>query len=311
MSERDDMPAALQVALASQHVEVAVQPESPAGALRLDRAATAQRVAMGMNADAGVWIDGGEIWVVSADGRYVRHAPVPGDASPRVFAAIAASLLDELLAPPEAASVGVDVHVDVTPNGPPVAAPPVIVAAPPPQAIVAAPIAVTPYAVAAPSYAPPPSVATVSAVDAEPRFNVDRTLFELGASLSTASFGLDGEVAFPLTPKLRFGVLVGLDHMWDGFADLDAGDTLIHGGGELRYVGAGRNHVDLGIGGGVAHDTNESLNGGFAMGRVAFTHELGRQAVSLALAPMILFDFDGQYENNFTLVASFRVGFAL
>ena len=38
---------------------------------------------MGMNADAGVWIDGGEIWVVSADGRYVRHAPVPGDASPR------------------------------------------------------------------------------------------------------------------------------------------------------------------------------------------------------------------------------------
>ncbi len=244
-----------------------------------------------------------------ADGRYVRHAPVPGDASPRVFAAIAASLLDELLTPPEAGSVGVDVHVDVTPNGPPVVvtAPP----PPPPQAIVAAPVAVAPYVVAAPSYAPPLSVATVAAVDPEARFNADRTLLELGASLSTASFGLDGELAFPLTQKLRFGVLLGLDYMWDGFADIGSGDTLVHGGGELRYVGAGLNHVDLGLGGGVAHDTGYGGNGGFAMARVAFTHEMGRQSVSFALAPMILFDFDGQYENNFTLMGSLRLGFAL
>ena len=47
------------------------------------------------------------------------------------------------------------------------------------------------------------------------------------------------------------------------------------------------------------------------MARIAFTHEMGRSAVSFALAPMILFDFDGQYENNFTLMGSLRLGFAL
>jgi hypothetical protein len=307
MTEREEMPAALQVTLAAQHVEVTVQPESPAGALRLDRAATAQRVAMSVNAEAGVWIDGGEIWVVSADGRYVRHAPLPSDASPRVFAAIAASLLDELLVPPEAGAVGVDVHVDVAP---PVAAP--VVAAPPTPPVPQQAIITQPgYVVAAPSYAAPPAVAAVAPADPDPRFNADRTLLEIGASLSTASFGLDGEIAFPLTPKVRFGVLLGLDYMWDGFADINSGDTLVHGGGEIRYVGAGPNHVDLGVGGGIAHDTSYSNNGGFAMARIAFTHEMGRENVAFALAPMILFDFDGQYENNFTLFASLRLGYAL
>ena len=304
------MPAALQVALASEHVEVAVQPERPAGALRLDRAATAQRVAMSMNADAGVWIDGGEIWVVSADGRYVRHAPVPGDASPRVFAAIAASLLDELLVPPESQAVGVDVHVDVTP---PVAAPVIAAPPPPPQTIVVQPPVAAPpiYAVAAPSYASPASVAAAAPVDPDSRFNADRTLLELGASLSTASLGIDGELAFPLTQRVRFGVLLGLDYMWDGFADVSQGDTVVHGGGEIRYVGGGRNHVDLGVGGGVAHDTAYGGNGGFAMMRIAYTHEMGHQALSFAIAPTMLFDFLGQYENNFTVFASLRVGFAL
>ncbi|HEY1549286.1 MAG TPA: hypothetical protein VGG28_15780, partial [Kofleriaceae bacterium] len=168
------------------------------------------------------------------------------------------------------------------------------------------------YAVAAPSYAPPPAVAVAApVVDPDARVNADRTLLELGASLSTASFGLDGEVAFPLTPRVRFGVLLGLDYMWNGFADISESDTLVHGGGELRYVGAGRNHVDLGIGGGAAHDTTYSGNGGFAVARIALTHEMGRESVSFALAPTVLFDFQGQYENSFSVFASLRLGYAL
>ena len=56
------------------------------------------------------WIDANDVCVVSADGAYFRHTPLPADASPRVFAAIATSLLDELLAPP---TVNVDVNVDI------------------------------------------------------------------------------------------------------------------------------------------------------------------------------------------------------
>ena len=55
--------------------------------------------ALAVGADAAL-IDDRDVCVVSADGRSFRHAPL-GDASPRMFAAVATSLLDELIAPPE------------------------------------------------------------------------------------------------------------------------------------------------------------------------------------------------------------------
>ncbi len=105
MTDRDYLVAALQVELAGRHLEVVSEPTSPVGDERLDRAAAAQRVAMSNNADASIWIDtDGEVWVVLGDGRDLRHAPLPVDATPRVFATIAASLVDELFAPPESAA---------------------------------------------------------------------------------------------------------------------------------------------------------------------------------------------------------------
>ena len=112
MTDPDDA-AALQVALAGRGAEVAPLPE-PEGALRFDRAAAAQRTAVAQQATAAVWIEQdpgtAEVCVVSADGRVLRNAPLPIDVgSPRVFAAIAVSLLDELLTPP------IEVHVELAP----------------------------------------------------------------------------------------------------------------------------------------------------------------------------------------------------
>src|SRR5438128_893957 len=113
-----ELGSALQSALSGRGVAIATV-QKPGGALRLERAAAAQRAAIEFGADAALWIDldigSVEVCAVSSDGRYFRHAPLP-DGSPRVFAAIATSLLDELLAPPEAGApqiaVNVDVHVE-------------------------------------------------------------------------------------------------------------------------------------------------------------------------------------------------------
>ncbi len=130
LTERTELSAALQVAT---QLEIVAEPmTSPPGEQVLDRAASAQHLAMTDNASAVVWIDGDEVWAVSADGHELRHAPLADASDPRVFAAIAASLLDELRAPPENAThVRVDVTIDPSPAQPIAATPP------PPQPVVA------------------------------------------------------------------------------------------------------------------------------------------------------------------------------
>ncbi|HEY1812919.1 MAG TPA: hypothetical protein VGG74_11270 [Kofleriaceae bacterium] len=116
VSDRADLAGALEV----DHVEVVVEPTATLpGEQVLDRAAAAQHVAMTHGASAAVWVENNEVWVVTADGRTVRHAPIEDASNPRLFAAITASLLDELSAPPEnQAQVSVDVAIT-----PPVVAP--------------------------------------------------------------------------------------------------------------------------------------------------------------------------------------------
>src|SRR6476659_2221923 len=83
-----ELHSALQVALVGVEITDMAPPQGP---LRLDRAASAQRVAVSVGADAAVWIDGeaNDVCAVSADGRSFRHAPLPQDPRARVFAAIA------------------------------------------------------------------------------------------------------------------------------------------------------------------------------------------------------------------------------
>jgi hypothetical protein len=160
--------AALGVALAGRADVVAMAP--PDGALRLDRAAAAQRAAIAAAADAAAWLDAGELCVVSADGAYFRHAPFPADESPRVFAAIATSLLDELLAPPEAGlpPIRVDVHV----------------------------------AVGAPGAMPP---AIQTATEVAP--SSSRTRARLGVMVSPATAGLEAGIETAIAPRLRLAVI--------------------------------------------------------------------------------------------------------
>lgn len=278
MTERDNLPAALQVALAGRHAEVALHPTSPEGTECLDRAAAAQRVAMASHADAGVWIDTDEVWVVSADGRAVRHAPLPADAEPRVFAAIAASLLDELLAPPETAGFGVDVHVEITPPGAMSASPPPTVA--------------PPVGVAAPVIAPPASVAAVTTVEATP-IRAKNALLELGPTLSTATWGIEAELLWAVMPAIKVGATVGASTLYDGFALEGAGTSMVDAGVELRHVGVGTTHLDVGVGVGVAHDSTDGDTGGFAAARIGIAHEYRTMGVSVGIAPMLLFGFPG------------------
>ncbi|HET9991236.1 MAG TPA: hypothetical protein VFQ65_22040, partial [Kofleriaceae bacterium] len=87
----DASASALELTLAHAQVVVTIA-RAPEGALALDRAAAAQRSVLAAAATAGVWIEGNDVCVVAADGATVRRAPLPTGATPRVFAAIAASL---------------------------------------------------------------------------------------------------------------------------------------------------------------------------------------------------------------------------
>jgi hypothetical protein len=95
--------------------------------------------ALGERADvaAVIWSDGLTLWIRAPDGR-VAHAPVFGsELSPRVVAAIASSLIDDLgFAPVPSVRVDVDVHVGGSPapvDRGAVVAPGTVVAAPPPE----------------------------------------------------------------------------------------------------------------------------------------------------------------------------------
>ena len=270
----DELSSALELSLASRHVNVATV-AAPDGALRLDRAAAVQHAAMTSDASAGVWIDANEVCVVSADGAYFRHTPLPVDASPRVFAAIATSLLDELIAPP---TINVDVNVEIGP--------------PKPITITSRPV-----------------------IAAQPTERWKHTLVEFGPTLSPATYGVELELAFPILPNLRAGVLGGANQLYDGVRDLANGTQMYDAAGEIRYVGNGSTHFDVGLVGGIMRGSLEEFEGmvqsdtgGFAALRFSYVKEYAASAVMFSVAPMVLFDFVGQGHNkNAGLMTSLRL----
>jgi hypothetical protein len=260
MTNPDDA-AAMQVALAGRGADIAVVP-APEGALRLDRAAVAQREAMSAQAIAGVWIEQEpgetEVCVVSSDGHVFRHAPLPiEDASPRVFAAIATSLLDEVLAPPAEPNINVDVNVSV--GG-----------------------ASTPSAAAAPlNYGGPGMLPVIATASAEP-VRANRTLLEVGPMLTPVSTGIELGLAFPVAPRWR--VAVG------GIANVTfiyQPRPLLGALGEVRHVGLGRRHFDIGVGGGVAAtDTTQPV--AVATVRLGMTWEGPGHGVNISIVPALV-----------------------
>ena len=245
-----DVTAALQVALAGRNVTLAPA-MPPAGAMQLERAAAAQREAIGAGAFAALWLDVGEVCVVSTDGRVFRHVPL-SEGSPRAFAAIAVSLLDELHAPLEGPSVNIDIQI----------APPGIAAQAPAPAQAAAPVAQSPVA--------------------------DRTLLEVGVTASPATYGIEAELAFPVVRSMRFGVHGSINKLYDGIGDMSTDSSLVTAAGELRHVGEGATHLDVGLMGGIGHNTYD--NGGLAALRLMYVSASG---VELSAAPTYLFSWRG------------------
>jgi hypothetical protein len=254
-----ELDEALRVTLAGRGTAVASAP-APAGRLRLDRAAAAQRMAVQAGAEAAVWLDEAEVCAVTSDGHDFRHAPFPAEAaSPRAFAAIATSLLDEMIAPPPAWAQGlaIDVHVNVTPavaaaGGPPMMGPPGLLAVD----------------------GPPPSPGPGQA-------RRGRTLVEVGPMLSPLTTGIEGGIAFPLSPSWRLAVMGAANVTIDGEYVIGVG------GAELRHVGAGSHrHWDVGpMAGYAAADDGEGIT--FAGARIARTWEGESSAISLSLSPIL------------------------
>ena len=261
-----EVGAALQGALSGRGVAIATVPK-PGGALRLERAAAAQRAAIDFGADAAVWIDfdigSVEVCAVSSDGRYFRHAPLP-DESPRVVAAIATSLLDELLAPPEAAMphVAVDVHVDVSGVPAPVAGPAVVVAG-------------------------PPMVAAAAPLPAR-GLHEHQALLGLAVQVSPVTAGAELSLSFPLSEAYRFAVIGGAgEAIWDSDHDV-----VFMGAAEVRHVGLGVSHLDLGVQTGVA--VADESNGTIAFLGLPLRYAFDGPSGELTVAFVPLFATDGR-----------------
>ena len=282
LSDPQNAPAlgsALQVTLAGRGVAIATLP-APDGSLRMDRAAAAQHAAISFSADAALWIDRDidvtEVCVVSADGRFFRHAPLPvgeGD-TPRMFAAIATSLLDELLTTSDAPAVDVDVHVHVDPHGGP---------------------SVTPIFAQAPAPAP---------VGLAPRAHMDRTLVELGPMVSPLSYGAELGVMVPVSSAYRLGGNTAVNVLPG-----DANHILGVGELELRHVGRGMHHFDVGpvVGGAELLDHNEDAIV-FAGARLGYAWERESSNTSVSFVPLVLTDGKDVVPG---IYASLRLGFAL
>ena len=249
--------AAMRVVLAGRGTAVESAP-APSGQMRLQRAAVAQRVAAQSGADAAVWIDEGDICAVTSDGHDFRHAPFPLEAaSPRAFAAIATSLLDEMIAPapPWAQGINVNVNVNIAPDG-------------------AMGFAGPPGTVGGPGLA-------FSAPQPQRR-NTSRTLIEVGPMLSPLTAGVEGGLAFPLSPAWRIAAMGAVNVTYDGEYILGVL------GAELRHIGRGaQRHWDVGpIAGYAAPDGDEAVVfGGVRLGR---TWEMESSAISLSLSPILL-----------------------
>ncbi len=249
-----DQHAALQVTLHGAEITTLPPPE---GALQLDRVAAVEQRVAAAGADVGIWIEiepaVREVCVVSADGKVVRHAPLPPDGSPRAFAAIATSLVDELIAPPEV-GVSVDVHVDVAPR--------VAMIAPP---VLGGPSLVVPVAAPEPTFA-------------------HRTLLEIGPMASPLTVGGEAEVSVPIG-GVRLGVMAAIHELVVSNA---SANPIFISALELRRSGAGRSHFDYGaIAGGVEVDHE-----GFALvgARLGWVWEGPSIGIGASIMPVAYFN---------------------
>jgi hypothetical protein len=116
--------------------------------------------------------------------------------------------------------------------------------------------------------------------------------------LSPFSAGLEIEVAFPVGERLRFGAIGAINSLlWT-----DTPHGVFVGALELRRVGRGMAHNDLGLVAGAAWVTAESgVTVPMAGVRLQRKWEMERSALSISLVPVVAFlegkPFPGLYSS--------------
>jgi hypothetical protein len=105
--------------------------------------------------------------------------------------------------------------------------------------------------------------------------------------ISPLTAGIEGGIAFPLSPAWRFAAMGAVNMTFDGEYILGVL------GGELRRVGAGaKRHWDVGaIGGYAAPDADDAVV--FVGARISRTWEMESSALSLSLSPILLVPTSG------------------
>lgn len=257
----EERAGALELPLVTHHATVSVGP-APSGDLPLDRAAAAERACVEDGCWAAVYADGTQVTVVGADGT-LRHAPLPIDASARVFAAIAISLLDELAETPEAPrAIAPALAIHEAPAVPPTHS------APEERAMLEAGVAATPSSVGAQvelTFVLRPHVRIGAFAGIDQLFDGIRDL-----ASDTTAYHFGGEA--------RYSIGDGPRH-WEVGAIGGAMRGVIRS--SLDFMGQTINYDD--------HDT-----GGYLGARLGYTRDVSSTSVTFAIAPILMFDFRGQ-----------------
>jgi len=270
-----ELGAALQVAMSGRGVAIA-SAEAPGGDVLLARAAAAQHAALDFGATASLWVEERELYLVTADGRLYRHVPLTSP-SARVFAAIASGLIDEMMMP------------GIVAPAPEAIAPPAPVGRPATAAIAPpAPRVALADGIAAPA---PPAPITDPA---------DHTLLEVGAMVSPIHAAVEAELAWPVAGVARLGLMVGGGATFNGYALADVG-------AEIRTLGHGRSHFDLGAVAGIALTNFKNSTITYVGPRLGYTWG----SISASLVPMYGWADDSPGDHGPGLFATIRWEHAL
>jgi hypothetical protein len=126
-------------------------------------------------------------------------------------------------------------------------------------------------------FGPPPGV--VASVPAQ--YQPARTAIEIGPLLSPVHVGIEAALLLPVSDRWRLGAMGTAGISLDGSVPIFAGLL------ELRHVGSGRRHLDIGMLGGAATAEGDTI--AFVGARFDITWERANgRSTSIGIAPLLI-----------------------
>ena len=125
----------------------------------------------------------------------------------------------------------------------------------------------------------------------------------VGPNASPATFGIEAELALPVSPHGRVGVAGSISEVYSGIQDINQGAGLIAGVVEVGYVGFGPQHIDLTAQLGAVHTFKDYPDGGpMVGGRLGYA--FGRYDVSVG--PTLIWALRGSSGHVAGIMAALR-----